>query len=242
MTILIENLGVLKKAEFEIGDLTIICGENNTGKTYATYALFGFLSNWQKYMKIEVSPHEISNLIRDGVVRIDITSYIMDAQEILSQGCHRYSQELHTIFASNSKYFNEASFQVQLDSDWESILSIAYERKLRSQQNELLVMSKSEDSRDLVISLSTNTEKISLPPNIIEDIISEVIMEMIFGRHFPTPFIASAERTGVAIFNGELSFARNRLLEEIGSAQKDVNPVELLSKSYNDYAWPVRAM
>ena len=49
---------------------------------------------------------------------------------------------------------------------------------------------------------------------------------MIFGRHFPIPFIASAERTDVAIFNGELNFARNRLLEEIGSAQKDIDPVE----------------
>ena len=44
MEIKIKNLGVLKQAEFTLGDLTIICGGNNTGKTYATYALFGFLS------------------------------------------------------------------------------------------------------------------------------------------------------------------------------------------------------
>lgn len=30
-------------AKFEVGDLTIICGENNTGKTYATYSLYGYL-------------------------------------------------------------------------------------------------------------------------------------------------------------------------------------------------------
>ena len=62
------------------------------GKTYAMYALFGFLSNWQKYMKVEVSDQEISNLIRDGVARIDITRYIMDPQEILSEGCQRHSR------------------------------------------------------------------------------------------------------------------------------------------------------
>ncbi len=44
MKIKIKNLGVLKQAEFTLGDLTIICGGNNTGKTCATYALFGFLS------------------------------------------------------------------------------------------------------------------------------------------------------------------------------------------------------
>ena len=42
MKITLKNLGILKQAEFSLGDLTIICGENNTGKTYATYALYGF--------------------------------------------------------------------------------------------------------------------------------------------------------------------------------------------------------
>ena len=41
MTITVQNLGVLKYATFELGNLTVICGNNNTGKTYATYALFG---------------------------------------------------------------------------------------------------------------------------------------------------------------------------------------------------------
>ena len=43
MKIHIKNIGVLDEAEFEVGDLTLICGENNTGKTYATYSLYGYL-------------------------------------------------------------------------------------------------------------------------------------------------------------------------------------------------------
>ena len=39
----IENLGRLNEAELEIADLTVVCGENNSGKTYATYAVYGFL-------------------------------------------------------------------------------------------------------------------------------------------------------------------------------------------------------
>ena len=44
MQIKLRNIGPLKQVEFELKDMTIICGENNTGKTYATYAMFGFLS------------------------------------------------------------------------------------------------------------------------------------------------------------------------------------------------------
>ncbi len=42
MKIHIKNIGMLDEAEFEVGDLTLICGENNTG-TYATYSLYGYL-------------------------------------------------------------------------------------------------------------------------------------------------------------------------------------------------------
>ncbi|MBO7370171.1 MAG: hypothetical protein J6U11_03885, partial [Campylobacter sp.] len=43
MKISLKNVGMLDEAEFEVGDLTIICGENNTGKTYATYSMYGYL-------------------------------------------------------------------------------------------------------------------------------------------------------------------------------------------------------
>ena len=43
LKIRLKNLGILKYAEFSLGDLTLICGKNNTGKTYAAYALYGFL-------------------------------------------------------------------------------------------------------------------------------------------------------------------------------------------------------
>ena len=55
MKIKVKNLGVLKQAEFELGDFTIICGENNTGKTYATYALFGFLSTWYQLFSVDLN-------------------------------------------------------------------------------------------------------------------------------------------------------------------------------------------
>ena len=55
MKISAENLGVLTRAEFELGDLTIICGKNNTGKTYATYALFGFLYDWRENLEVKDS-------------------------------------------------------------------------------------------------------------------------------------------------------------------------------------------
>jgi hypothetical protein len=44
----------VKQAEFTLGELTIICGGNNTGKTYATYALFGFLFAWRRIFSLSL--------------------------------------------------------------------------------------------------------------------------------------------------------------------------------------------
>ncbi len=35
-----KNLGTIKEAQLEMGNLTVICGKNNTGKTYLTYGVF----------------------------------------------------------------------------------------------------------------------------------------------------------------------------------------------------------
>ena len=73
----------------------------------------------------------------------------------------------------------------------------------------------------------------------IKKIISDGIIGLLFDGAFPRPFIASAERTGAAIFRKELNFARNRLLKEMIQSDENVNPMELLFKSYQDYPLPV---
>ena len=49
-----KKIGPIKKAELELGDITIIAGRNNTGKTYLVYTLYGFLKQW--YRQEDISP------------------------------------------------------------------------------------------------------------------------------------------------------------------------------------------
>jgi len=82
-------------------------------------------------------------------------------------------------------------------------------------------------------------EKVKIPTDVVVDIVSDAIKEIIFARVLPKPFIASAERTGAAIFRKELNFARNRLLKEMSRSDRTVDPMKLLFKEYQDYALPV---
>lgn len=239
MKIEFKNLGVLKQAELSLGDLTIICGGNNTGKTYATYALYGFLSFWREGFSVDIPETEIKRLFAEGVVHINISEYVKQAEYILKNGCRKYAKLMPMVFAAPADRFKETEFQVILDPG-DIRLADEYNRRISSANAEHFSITKSEGSPELVVTLLVEKDKIKIPTDVIKQFIGDALKKVIFGRLFPNPFIASAERTGAAIFRKELNFARNRLLEEISQPEKNINPMDLLSKSYQDYALPVK--
>lgn len=238
MNIKIKNLGVLKQAEFSLGNMTIVCGNNNTGKTYTTYALFGFLSFWQEAFHVPIKDEYINRLLADGVVHIDLSKCVEDAQHILSGACKTYVNQLSMVFATSSDRFKTTDFQITLNSEDVRLMD-KYERRFGSAKAELLSIIKDEDSEKLIVTLLVKKDDISIPKGLIMHIIGGALKEIIFSNLIPNPFIASAERTGAAIFRKELNFNRNRLLKEMAQEDKNINPREFLLKEYQDYALPV---
>ena len=78
-----------------------------------------------------------------------------------------------------------------------------------------------------------------VPDYVIEDLIREAVKRTVFQSVFPRVHIASAERTGVTIFNPELNFARNKLLDYLCDKSKEITPYELLERAKSDYPLPV---
>ena len=251
MKIKVKNLGVLRQAEFSLGDFTIICGENNIGKTYATYALYGFLNTWRErldFLEVSLIPDKVmSDLRKNGITRINPLDYIHEAEKILNAICIQYTSSLSHVFAAPKEKFQDTHFQASLDGNPLSgpIKPIPFKHRMGALNRQLFSLSIEEGSEELEVSLLMDMEKARTPPGFLERrikvAISEIIFEIIFGPLFPNPFIVSAERTGTAIFRKELNFARNRLLKEISQADEQLDPRELVRKSYEGYPSPVEA-
>ncbi|MDM8516082.1 ATP-binding protein [Desulfobacterales bacterium HSG16] len=241
MKVQVNSLGALRYAELTLGEMTIICGDNNTGKTYAAYALYGFLYLWRDLISINISQKKTSDILNNGVVTIDISPYIDDIENILLNGCKKYSGQLSRIFATSAEKLKGASFSLTLDFNKDKHIKTKeqYERRISSSNREQISITKNKESEDITVTLLTDSYKVNFPHEIISKIICDTIEDIIFRAYFPTPFIASAERTGAAIFRKELNFARNRLLKEMSLSEKNIDPMDLLFKSYQDYALPV---
>ena len=239
MRIKVENLGPLRQAEFELGDMTIICGGNNTGKTYATYALFGFLSFWREAFSITIPDKYVTQLLADGTTSINIHEFVEISASIVKQGCEAYTKQLPVVFASSEKLLAETRFEVNITSE-DIKTDEPFDRQIGAAKADLFSITKARDYSEVVITLLVEKHKLRIPQENIKKIIGEAIKDILFGHLFPNPFIASVERTGAAIFRKELSFSRNRLLEQM-SSDININPLYLLLKAYADYALPVKA-
>ena len=239
MKISVQNLGALTQAEFELRDLTLICGDNNTGKTYATYALFGFLWYWRTLVSVEIPTSTIDSLFRDGITRLDVRSYATQVHRTLLDGCEKYVHLLPRIFASQADRFDHARFEVELDFFTPTAtMDSKFVRRLGSEESTLLSLSKAPGESDLVVSLLANLRE-SWPAELVRDVISYWIIELLLHGSFPRPFIASAERTGAAMFRSELDDARSRLRGEVRPSEQRDFQLELLSDERSNYPLPV---
>ncbi len=234
MKITLKNLGILKQAEFSLGDLTIICGENNTGKTYATYALYGFLNSWREWVNVEVSDTQIQRLLTDGVIKIGLAQYIETAHGMIAEACERYTNQLDSVFAAPEGQFSNAEFRIRTGAI--DILDKAFERAIEITRVRRVAYTKQKCSQELRIALPVEQEQEGqIDPTILKDFIPSTIKNTVFGDSFPSPFISSTERTGAAIFRKELNFARDRLHGDVGLVGQNINVLRLLQKAYQRY-------
>ena len=240
MRIKIKNLGALDDAEVRLGELTILCGENNTGKTYANYALYGFLARWRRLIPTGATIKDescITSLMRNGTGDVNVETYKEKIDTILKNICKNYSKTLSQIFASSEDKFANSKFGISIDKKNISFPS-QFEHGLRFGESVRLSVSKSKADAMPHVSLVQIDDESKIPQDRIKRIVHRTVIRILLDSVFPRVFIASAERTGAAIFRKELDFARNRLLKRM-IVEKKKDPIELLRDAYEDYPLPV---
>jgi predicted ATPase len=241
MRIELKNIGVFKQAEYELGDFTIICGMNNSGKTYATYTLFGFFDYWKEGYQIEINDSILETVLENGTANISLIDFIDNAAYIIDDACKKYKKYINKMLGAREKYFENASFSIKIQKSEIEILG-NYQSRIRSANNEILQIIKEFNNYELSISLLIEKKEVDTISfrNNLKRIISDAIKEIIFYKIIPNSFIASAERTGAAIFKNDLNIEKNKLIEEISSSN-EIIVGRLANKLYDyTYALPVK--
>ncbi|MBI3775453.1 MAG: AAA family ATPase [Gammaproteobacteria bacterium] len=238
----LKKVGLIDDAIVDLADLTILCGENNTGKTYVTYALYGFLRSWRHILFVELEG-KIGEILKEPTnSQIDLDALFNNhINKYLDRLAKRYTKGLPRVLASSPELLSEAVFMVSVPGEI-SFHGRDYHRSIKDTTGgkTLATLRKAKDSS--ILEILIGDQSLTQSRLGLIDFVSDAIADVVFSPYLPDVFIASAERTGAAIFRKELDFARTRLIEALGQQdRKEIrNPFDLFEQMQPGYAMPVQ--
>ena len=238
-----KNLGAIKDATLDVGDFTILTGRNNTGKTYATYAIYGFLRSWRDIRVHSQRSGKLGQaLLADNEVAIDLND--KEQQEFpaqfLRRSAHMFSRALGRLFASDESdnRFKDAVFElglpnIELDQNEDFILSKRGFVATRDKGNATLFVKRNSEGTIRRVPLQGNFAASML--------LDELIAESFLGHLLPRPVILTSERTGISLFWRELDTQKNVLVDKLKNmGSEKINVHQLVSEMSARYARPIQ--
>jgi ABC-type lipopolysaccharide export system ATPase subunit len=240
----LEKLGNLKQATIELGDLTILCGDNNTGKTYASYAIYGFLTSWQETIDFNVAASQLQQLLQKGILKLDLRTFEEQLPAILQKLSHRYSQSLAQVFNTSEDYFAQTSFQALL-ADYQPTYQKSIDSAIGLPGKELIKLFKAEHRSLLEIILTAANPENIPSATLLNRFINKKLGMALLGDYFANPFMITSERTGVSLFYRELDPNKTLLVERLQPVDrqkqlKNEDGVAITEETVSRYARPVK--
>lgn len=247
-----ENIGPIQSADLELGDLTLVAGKNNTGKTYIVYTMYGFLRTWPgRLFSDSLSKSPYYHTIRRGLpdlldgpigksVSLDRAAIEQLRGRFLKEYAESFSQEgIAQVFSAGRAKFEGASVMVEAHA-----LPQDMERSVRVGPYELRVTC---GKRDVRVAVAAVAEK-RLTDRRRSVLRRPVLREVLTTAAFPDriePFILSAERFGISLFYKELDFTKSRLVELLQQLGDDKaldheSPYLVVDRMASRYALPVK--
>jgi predicted ATPase len=211
-----KNLGSIKEAQIEMGNLTVICGKNNTGKTYLTYAVWGLFKGSSSFMHGILFNFDKSNIIRslknDLSANIDLIQIEHYFKHYVISRLSNNIKNLQKIFDCDISFFEHTKIKV-LD------YNLDYSMKWEATSDDY-THTKSENSTMLQIKLSENyIEK--------EDTDYEHILDVIFrsvaNRFIPYIQICTAQRDSIHLFKYAIGKRNSEIVKGINQSEQRSN-------------------
>lgn len=240
-----KNIGPISKAKLELGDLTIIAGRNNTGKSYIAYTLYGFLSQWNRLpWDMGMGLKRITaGIIEKGRFERTVNQETLDRErkEWLNYLTRSFSQEeyLADIFSSSRNVFSEASIEVELPYEF---FKDVEQVKTTLETGDLF--SVQYDGTNIVVT-GKNIKSQHRHSGEFVYYISTLYRHFLFPELPTDTIIFSTERSAISLFYKELDFTKNKLVDLLQriSDKEDrerFSPYAFIDRITSRYTLPIK--
>lgn len=222
-----EHLGPISQGEIELGKLTVFCGKNNTGKTYVSYLIYGFLyflrenvtitDNFSFGISVDNEEDEI------GVINID--AWISELSILKEKIESSFVEYLPNVFNVDRDKIKGVSV---LFGDSEGNNQVSRETVL----NEIEVFTsnvkdvniESIENEKLIVRIDTKKGKRSVL-DACKVMCYMISLDLLFDYRLDQIYMLPAERSGLNMFYRELNLNRNNVFYGLMS-KKNTEDIE----------------
>lgn len=237
MKITINNLGKITESILEVNDFTILVGDNNSGKTYITYSVYGLLQNWKDFINYE-SFNEIENKLKiEGQIILQLNEIIDLISKCILSESKIFQKRIRKLFNDKEKFFLDSKVKLEFRNPT-SFKDI--EKSIKVGEN--YIFKGKIINNELTISYLKETD-IQIDSGLFNRVVGDIFTSLIFEEVFPEPTIITAERLGISLFYKELDERKNSMfdaIQKLDSNENDLNPLDLILSMSAYYATPIR--
>lgn len=250
----VKELGYIKSVELDLDkDLTILCGPNNTGKTYLAYAIYGLMKIRTELPTSKKISEGIKNLTENGLIELDIIELLTENNlSYLNEIGKNYIEHIPNIFASDNTTFSKTEIKLELGNIEilkSKILAeeISQEIGIRNSLSFKIVKEVNSSKISCLLiqkeSKEGNSNQQDIPTTILVRFVFDRIFRILTDFIFPKTYIAPAERIAINIFSKELSLRRNVLVDKLLELKEDNakdDPFDIVKRRATRYPLPIR--
>lgn len=219
MKISIKNFGPIKEGKIENNDLTIICGPNNSGKTYVSYLFYAIISKISKnypfnskriHKDKNFSVLDIKNKDAFKSLKLDIKTLADNyIENTLPKLIENTIDDLHIFFNMKKELLSNSTIEV--DYTKKEFLE-KFENKNTEKRRLRFI-----NGPDIQIEqISKYKSQLTINPldlgdislNVFKDITEDFIFDYIHENIYSSAFLIPSIREGINIFYNELNYLR----------------------------------
>ena len=238
LNIKFNNLGNIKEGSLTLKDFTILCGNNNSGKTYATYVIYSLLDkdfnfNFTKIKTI------ITDLLENGIYELNIKEFTDKNFDALKREIEKgFFENLYNIFSTSEDEFKKTKVSFDIDKSIidNNIYMSSFKMTSSIGKKERLVFEAEKDEKSEIVKFILHDKKMSR--HFLEERVKDILSKVIFKQLFSNSFLLPAERTGLNLFYKELGRERTTLLHHL--QQPNIDMMDLVKDLFvSRYSQPI---
>lgn len=221
MNIIIENIGPIRKAKFDLDKrLSVFCGPNNTGKTYLSYVLYAFTRRRIYLPDDRMNDAQVNDFLTNRVITIPMDTHRM--YKVMKERLSNIKKDLGLIFGlsdENAKVLfpkfrigfgvTEVEYRSQLiDSDYEIDFYLTRNVSIK-------VVKMRGEERITVKNLANvidEGDRDAIKYDLMTAVYHYLIISPIYNSHF-----FPVERTSLYTYHKDIQGTRNKLIDWLHS-------------------------